>query len=299
MKKKKEIIRKSFPIRICAIQYKMRKVKSFESFEEQCKFFVDVAADYDSDFAVFPELITTQLLSIIDEKDTKRAIRKIASFTPRYIKMFKKLAKDYEINIVAGSHFIEEKGKIYNASFLFRKDGTYDTQKKIHVTPSESQWWGVTPGSKVKVFDTDCGKISVLTCYDIEFPELPRIVIQKGANIIFNPYSTDDRHGYIRVINCAKARAIENQCYVVSAGIVGNLVHVKHMDDIRYASTGIYTPSDLTFPRDGIAGECAPNIETVVIADVDLDLLAENRKKGTVTQLKDIRRDLYEIKLKK
>ena len=242
MKLKKSLKTTSFPVRICAIQYKMKKVKKFEEFEEQCKFFVDVAADYNSDFALFPELITTQLLSIIKAEDTIKSVIKISEFTEQYINLFKKLAKEYKINIIPGSHFVREKGKIYNVSFLFRRDGSYDFQKKIHVTPSEKEWWGVSAGNDIKVIETDCGKVSIQICYDIEFPEMARIATTKGAKIIFNPYSTDDRHGCLRVINCAKARAIENQIFVASAGVVGNLVHVKNMDDIRYGKSGIYTP---------------------------------------------------------
>ncbi|MBU1201279.1 MAG: carbon-nitrogen hydrolase family protein [Nanoarchaeota archaeon] len=299
IKIKKSLKTTSFPVRICVVQYRMRRITSFENFAEQCQFFIDVAADYKSDFVLFPELMTTQLLVIIKAKDTVEGVKKISTFTPKYVALFKRLAKEYNINIIPGSHFVKENNKIYNVSYLFRRDGSYDTQKKIHITPSEKEWWGVSAGNNIKVIETDCGKVSIQICYDIEFPEMGRIAASKGAKIIFNPYSTDDRHGYVRVINCAKARAIENQVYVACAGIVGNLVHIKNMDDIRYGKSGIYTPSDFSFPRDGVAGECEPNIETVVVADVDLEVLDRNRKNGTVLQLRDMRNDLYELKIKK
>jgi predicted amidohydrolase len=287
----------SFPVRICVVQYSMKKIATFDDFKSQCEFFVDVAADYNSDFVLFPELLTTQLLSTFKESDSVEAVRKLSKFTPQYIKMFKDLAVQFKVNIIGGSHFVEEAGKIYNIAFLFRRDGSVARQYKVHVTPSERKWWGVSGGHNIGVLNTDCGKVAILICYDSEFPEMARIVAEKGANIIFVPFSTDDRHGYLRVKYCSQARAVENQLYVAIAGLVGNLPHARNMDDIRYAQSGIFTPSDFPFSRDGIAGECAPNIETVVVADVDLEVLKRNRQSGTVLQRQDIRRDIYQTTL--
>lgn len=284
----------SFPVRITSIQYMMKKINSFEDFAVQCEYYTDVAASYGSDFAVFPEIFTTQLLSFLPEKSPSRAIRRLTEFTEQYIQVFTDLAVKYNINIIGGSHFVEENNKIYNIAYLFRRDGTIEKQYKLHITPNERKYWGISQGDEVKVFDTDCGKISIQICYDVEFPELARIATEKGANIIFTPFCTDERQGYLRVRYCAQARAIENQVYTVISGTVGNLPDVENMD-IQYAQSGIFTPSDFSFPRDGIAGECNPNIDTVVVADVDLEILRRHRKSGTVNQLRDRRNDIYRI----
>jgi predicted amidohydrolase len=78
---------------------------------------------------------------------------------------------------------------------------------------------------------------------------------------------------------------------------VGNLPEVENMD-IQYAQSGIYTPSDFTFARDGIAAECTPNVETVVIHDVDVEELKRARINGTTLNWNDRRLDLYEVKYK-
>jgi predicted amidohydrolase/GNAT superfamily N-acetyltransferase len=288
----------SFPVRVCVVQYMMKKINSFEDFATQCEYYVDASAAYGSDFAVFPEIFTTQLLSFLDVKSPSQAIRKLTEFTEDYIRLFTALAVKYNVNIIGGSHFVEEDSNVYNIAYLFRRDGTIDKQYKIHITPNERKWWGIVPGDKIKVFDTDCGKISILVCYDIEFPELARIATQNGANIIFTPFCTDERQGYLRVRYCAQARAVENQIYTVIAGTVGNLPHVENMD-IQYAQSGIFAPSDFPFPRDGIVGECNPNIEMVVVGDLDLEILRRNRRSGSVTQWRDRRTDLYTIQVKK
>lgn len=293
----KRQFRTSFPVRITSIQYEMKKIESFDDFAVQCEYYTDVAAGYGSDFAVFPEIFTLQLLSFLPENSPSRAIRRLTEFTEDYIKLFTDLAVKYNINIIGGSHFVEEEGKVYNIAYLFRRDGTIEKQYKIHITPNERKWWGISPGNAIKVFDTDCGKIAIQICYDVEFPELARIATDKGANIIFTPFCTDDRQGYLRVRYCAQARAIENEIYTVISGTVGNLPHVENMD-IQYAQSGIFTPSDFAFPRDGIVGECSPNIDTVVVGDVDLEILRRHRRSGSVNQLRDRRHDIYEIKYK-
>ncbi|WP_430789742.1 GNAT family N-acetyltransferase [Virgibacillus flavescens] len=296
--KTKRHFKTAYPVRIMVIQYMMKTIESFEEFAKQVEYYVDVAYDFGSDFAVFPEIFTTQLMSFLDEKIPSKAVRKLTEYTEDYIELFTNLAVKYNVNIIGGSHFVQEDDHIYNISYLFRRDGTIEKQYKIHVTPNEKKWWGIKPGDAVKVFDTDCGKIAIQICYDIQFPELTRYAVDQGANIIFVPFCTDDRQGYLRVRYCAQARAVENQVYTVLAGTVGNLTQVENMD-IQYAQSGIFTPSDFEFARDGIVGECNPNIEAVVVGDVDLEILRRQRKSGTVRQLRDRRRDLFEVKYNK
>jgi predicted amidohydrolase/ribosomal protein S18 acetylase RimI-like enzyme len=293
--KSKHQFKTAYPVRVSVIQYMMKKINSFEEFAHQCEYYVDVASNYHSDFVVFPEIFTTQLLSFVDQDTPSQSVRVLTTFTDRYLEMFTHFAVRYNVNIIGGSHFVEEDGKIYNIAYLFRRDGTIEKQYKLHITPNEKQWWGISTGDGIRVFDTDCGKIAILICYDVEFPELARIVTEKGANIIFTPFCTDERQGYLRVRYCAQARAVENQIYTVIAGTVGNLTHVENMD-IQYAQSAIFTPSDFSFARDGIMAECTPNIEMVIVGDLDLELLKRSRKSGTVTLLSSRRDDLYELK---
>jgi len=281
-------------VRICVVQYGMRAVKSFDEFAKQCEFFADVASDSKADFLVFPELITTQLLSIIRAKRPGAAARKLADYTPRYLELFTQLALKYSVNIIGGSQFLYENETLYNVAYLFRRDGTIARQPKLHITPSERKWWGVAPGDRLDVFETDRGRIAILICYDIEFPELARIAASKGASILFVPFNTNERYGYLRVRLCAQARAIENEVYVAIAGATGNLPFVDNAD-VHYAQSGIYTPCDFAFARDGIASESSANVETVIVHDVDVESLRRLRQTGTVTTWKDRRKDLYHV----
>lgn len=281
-------------VRLSLVQYGMRPLESWEEFERQCEFFVDTASEYKADFLCFPELFTVQLLSFVDEGRPEESARHLASFTPRYLELFGRLATHYNLNIVGGSQFVLSGDDLYNVSYLFRRDGTIESQEKIHVTPNESRWWGVKGGDRIRVLDTDCGKIAILVCYDVEFPELARVAVGKGARILFVPSNTSDRRGHLRVRLCAQARCIENQVYVVNAGCVGNLPLVENADT-HYAQSGIFTPSDIPFARDGVAVEAEPNVETVLFQDVDLQLLRRSRRTGTVRNWLDRRTDLYQV----
>ena len=284
-------------VRVSAVQYQMRSIKSFEDFEQQCNYFADAASDYKSDFVVFPEMITMQLLSFLKNKEPAKAIRELSHYTDQYIELFTSLAIKYNVNIIAGSHLCIENDELYNISFLFRRNGTFSKQYKIHITPYESKWWGVKGGNKIEVFDTDKGKVAILVCYDIEFPELARIAVSKGAKILFVPYNTDDRRAYLRVRYCAQARAIENQVYMVITGCVGNLPEVDNLD-IHFSQSAILTPSDVEFSREAIASEAVPNTETLIYQDLDLNLLQRNRELGNGQNWNDRKNDFYTLSYK-
>lgn len=281
-------------IRLGLVQWQMRRFPDIESLYEQIEFFVDVVSDYQSDFILFPELFNAPLMTAYNHLGAADAIREIANSTIPLRDKFIEFAISYNINIITGSMPYLEDGVLQNVGFLCRRDGSYEMYKKIHLTPAEKGDWGMVGGNEITTYDTDCGKIGILICYDVEFPELPRLLAEEGMQILFVPFMTDTQNGYTRVRNCAQARAIENECYVAIAGSVGNLPKVHNMD-IQYAQSAVFTPSDFSFPSNGIKAEATPNTETTLIADVDVDLLKELHTFGAVRNLKDRRLDIYKI----
>lgn len=283
-------------VRIATCQLQSRAVSGFDEFMKQIEYFVDVAADYDADFIVFPEMFTVMLLSAEPEELTPlEAIETLSDYTPRIRKRLSEMALAFNINIIGGSHPTRmPDGDIHNVAYVCLRDGSIHAQEKIHPTPNEAYWWNIKGGDTIDAIPTDCGPIGVLICYDSEFPELARRLVDEGARIIFVPFCTDSRQGYMRVRYCSQARAIENQCFVVMSGNVGNLPNVANMD-IQYAQSCILTPCDFPFARDGIAAEASENVETLTISDVNLADLSWARAEGTVQNLADRRFDLYRI----
>jgi predicted amidohydrolase/GNAT superfamily N-acetyltransferase len=283
-------------VRVATVQYQMRGITDREEFRRQVAYFVDVAADYKADFVVLPELFTLQLLSLEPKPlPPLEGIERIATYTEWFISFMRELAIEHNINIIGGTHPTRiDNGEIRNIAYVFLRDGAVHSQDKIHPTPSEDYWWNIKGGHDVNVIDTDCGPIGVLICYDSEFPELARHLADQGAMLLFVPFCTDDRRGFLRVRYCCHARAIENQCYVVMSGVVGNLPNVENMD-VHYAESAVLTPCDIPFARDGIAADTAPNTETIAVADLRLTDLAVARQEGSVRNFLDRRFDLYRV----
>jgi predicted amidohydrolase/GNAT superfamily N-acetyltransferase len=281
-------------VRVAAVQYQMRPITKFEEFAQQVEFFVDTASEYRVDFLLFPEMVTNQLQALVAEPESSATARRLDEFTPRYVDLFTHLAMKYNLHII-GSHLTVEGHKLYNIASLFRRDGSIEKQYKLHISAQEARWWGVAAGDEVRVFDTDRGKIAVLIGEDVTFPEAARIAASKGANLLFVPFNMDMRSGYMRVRSCAQARCIENGLYAVLAGPIGNLPFVQGAD-IHYGESCVLTPSDLPFARDGVAEEATPNVEMMLLVELDIDTLRKSRLTGAVRPWLDRRADLYAIR---
>ena len=293
-----QIVERKPTVRIGMVQWQMRPYKTMDELYEQVEFFIDAVSDYKSDFILFPEYFNAPLMARFNDLGEAQAIRAMAKYTDQIRDHFRELAISYNINIITGSMpYVKDDGSLYNVGFLIRRDGTDEMYEKIHVTPDEEKCWGLTGGSQLRTLDTDCGRIGVLICYDVEFPELSRIMAAQGMQILFVPFMTYTQNAYTRVRICAQARAIENECYVAIAGSVGNLPRVHNMD-IQYAQSAVFTPCDFAFPNDGRRAEATPNTEMILVADVDLHSLTQLHTYGSVRNLLDRRTDLYEVRMK-
>ncbi|MCA9920190.1 MAG: GNAT family N-acetyltransferase [Anaerolineales bacterium] len=285
-------------IRVCAAQYLMRPIQNWDEFEQQVTFFAMSAESYHCHFLLMPELFTVQLFTLMSkELDPKTAAHQLADYHEKYVALFQRLATRYGIYIIGGTTPTERNGRLYNVAHLFTPTGNVYTQDKLHITPYERDFWDIQPGESLKIFETPLGRIAIQVCYDIEFPEAARLLTLAGAEVIFVPFSTDERKAYYRVRFSSQARAVENYIYVVLAGNAGNLPTTPWYL-LNYSQSAVFTPSDFAFPPEATAGLADPNVETAVIADLDLTTLSHMRESGSVRPLRDRRLDLYELKPK-
>lgn len=284
-------------VRIGTAQYHMHSVSSWENIETKIMFFAKQADKNRCQFLLLPEYFGIQYFSCLPKEWSGR--EKLMALTEkydRYLEVFKTLAGDYQIFIIGGSHpVVKAEEQVYNIAHLFTPNGNVYTQEKLHVTPTERRAWNYIGGNSLRLFDTPYGRIAIQVCYDIEFPEISRLLVLSGAEIIFNPFFTSDLYGYQRIRYSAQARAVENYVYTVISGSHGNLQET--MNFTCYSQSAIFTPSDLGFPYTAVASETPLNNETVVVADLDLEYLQEVRANGTVNPLLDRRSDLYSIQL--
>ncbi|HAG91990.1 MAG TPA: acyltransferase [Bdellovibrionales bacterium] len=277
-------------IRVAALQYYIRPVKSFTEFEDQVSSLVETAEDYKVKLLVFPEYFTTQLLTLGDTKEPiSEQIRRLADQEERVKNLLLELSHKYKIHIVGGTipSFSENGEKIYNRSYVTGPNSNNaESQVKLHMTRFESEDWLVSAGERLRIFDTEFGKMAITICYDVEFPEIARVAAREGVRILVVPSCTDDRQGFLRVRYCAQARAIENQLFVIHSGTVGSLPMVPAVS-MNYGQASILTPSDFPFSRDGILAEGQANLENMVIGELNLDLIDSSRASGTVLPLRD------------
>jgi predicted amidohydrolase/GNAT superfamily N-acetyltransferase len=285
-------------VRVCATQYDQRRIASFEDFAEQIEYFASTAASYDSHLLVFPEYVTAQLFSTFERGITLlESVAQLAALEERLDSLFRDIAMRYGLYLAGGSTPVRNNGGMRNSAHLYTPSGGIYTQEKLHITPAEREYWGIAPGEGIRVFETPIGRIAIVICYDIEFPELTRMLVEHGVDILLCPFATDERKSYLRVRYCAQARAVENMVYVVLSGNVGGLSRSPSMF-INFGQAAICTPSDFAFPMNGVAAEGIVNTQTVVIADLDLGALDIQRQSASVRPLLDRRHDLYELRTK-
>ncbi|MEL6283540.1 MAG: carbon-nitrogen hydrolase family protein [Pseudomonadota bacterium] len=283
-------------VRVFSVQKSLSEPLGEAGFLDACAHYVRAAGEAGADFAVFPEHFAMQALASdgLERLGAEETVERLTAFAPRFRERFAELARAHQVNVIAGSIMRRvESGAVRNVAHVFLRDGSEVQQEKLQPTPDERSFWGMTGGDALDVIETDCGPVAVLICYDSEFPELARRVIDRGARILFVPYCTETRAGHLRVTYCCLARAIENQCYVVTSGCAGDLRGMENFD-LNYAQSAVITPCDLPFARDGIAAEASENIEMTIRAELDLDLLDWARQDGAVRNLGDRRLDLYE-----
>lgn len=121
-----------------------------------------------------------------------------------------KVAAEHNVYVVAGIY--ERDGKaIYNTAVLIGRDGKLAGKYRKVCLPREEIDGGITPGSDYPVFDTDFGRVGLMICWDVHFPEVARELSARGAEVILMPIWGGNE-------TLAKARAIENQVYLVASG---------------------------------------------------------------------------------
>lgn len=278
-------------VRISAVSFKAGPISSFSDFAAHVRRLTEEAARAEPDFVIFPELFSTfELMSMFGEASLPDLLARTSDHTEEYLDLFRGLAMEHGTHIIGGSHFTAVVDQYYNMSSLFMPDGGMMQQPKCHLFPPEKSA-GAVPGDTFAVVQTEKANISILTCYDLEFPEAARLVTLRGAEILFSPSATLGEAGYWRVRHCGQARCIEDQVYVVHCSLLGG-PGVYGLD--FWGTSSIMTPCDAAFPARGIAAEGPFNQEVVVTAKVDTDLLYDIRERGAAPTLADRRRDLFE-----
>jgi predicted amidohydrolase len=278
-------------VKIAACNFAVRPVSSFDEFAQHVRGLLDQTSG--ADLVLFPELFTVELFTTYDDwKDAEVSeLIRLDEFTDDYRSLFVQEAKERNQYIVGGSHLLRDNGRYVNVGHLFEPDGGYRTHVKTHIFPAESDW-STEEGTELEVIDLPFAKVGFNICYEAEIPECAATLTEQGAEIILCPSFTFTEYGFWRVRHCAQARCVENQVYFVHC-CTGGQPGAPLPNG--WARSSILTPCDSPWTPNGIAAEAVENAEMVVIGEVELDKLYENRERGVAPTYRDRRRraDLY------
>jgi len=285
-------------VKIAAAQYDISFLETWANYQQKSQHWVREAAEHGAKILLFPEYNTMELASLFSEaiySSLNDQLAALQTVHEAFLNLFQNLAQEHQCVIQAGSFpVLVSEGVYHNRAYLFMPSGEFDFQDKMMMTRFENERWLISAGDELKTFDTEFGRIAINICYDSEFPLLARQQVEAGANLILVPSCTDTIAGYHRVKIGCQARALENQCYVVQAALVGNASWSPAVD-VNVGAAGIYTPVDYGFPNNGILASGEFNKPQWIYAEIDLQNCERIRAEGQVFNYRDWARQLQKL----
>ncbi|SED59800.1 Predicted amidohydrolase [Rhizobiales bacterium GAS188] len=270
---------------IAAAQYDLDWLEDFAAYEAKLTRWVEDGVRGGAELLVFPEYAGLELASLAGRAtsaDLQASIGAVGQYLAEADALHARLAARHGVAILAGSAPQRQAdGTTHNVARLFAPDGGQGRQEKIMMTRFEREQWNIGGGSDLTVFDIGTARIGIAICYDIEFPLIARALVEAGAEILLAPSCTDTLQGYWRVRVGAQARALESQCIVVQAPLVGS-VDWSPAVDVNRGAAGFFGPPDLGFPDDGVIAQGEIDKPGWVQARLDLDAIESVRREGQV-----------------
>lgn len=279
-------------LKVAAAQYSLKKHNSFGDFKINAEEWVSAAAAKKARLLVFPEYGSIELVSLMNsdvQKDLQLQLKEIQKYRDDFLKCYIELAKKYNVFIITPS-FPWSESVFTNRAFFISPDGTVEFQDKQVMTRFEDEEWMVSSPSKkeLKLFNVDGIQIGISICFDIEFPDFSRELALNGAQIIVAPSCTETAAGMNRVHVGARARALENQLYVIVAQTVGSVDYSEAID-FNTGRAAIYSTCDRGFPDDGILAAGSVNVPEWITYDLDLKKIKDVRENGAVFNFSKIK----------
>lgn len=277
---------------IATAAYPLDMLEDWAAYEDKLSYWVDEAASHGAALLVFPEYAGMELATLAGRAvagDLEASLRAVSDRVAEADALHAHLAQSFGVHILAGSAPVFDPAigagkRPVNRARLFAPDGARGHQDKQIMTRFEAETWDVVPGGPLRLFDTSLGRIGVLICYDAEFPLLGHAL--RDAELLLVPSVTEALSGHTRVRIGARARALENQCVVAMASVVGTAEWSEAVD-VSVGRGAVFGPPDLGFADTGILAEGALNAPGWTYAAVDLDAVAHVRAQGCVLNRRD------------
>ncbi|MEO0653701.1 MAG: carbon-nitrogen hydrolase family protein [Pseudomonadota bacterium] len=271
-------------MRLAAAAYPLDYCQTEAALADKLSRWVADAADAGAELLLFPEYAGMELTALAGPEAAQSLTGCIDAATDRIgwsDALHADLARAHNLWIAAGSLPVRVGDRVVNRTRLFGPAGQIAHQDKLIPTPYERDPWCIDAGQGAQVFDIGPTRIGIVICYDAEFPLIARAMVEAGAEILLVPSATETVAGYWRVRIGAMARALEGQCVVAHAPLVGPAPWSPPVDLSRGAA-GIYGPPDLGFPETGLLALGEMNTPGWVFEEADLAAIATVRHSGHV-----------------
>lgn len=276
-------------MKLAAAAYPLDWCPTWGDYEAKIAAWVAEGAETGADLLVFPEYAALELASLGGEAvaaDQEGVLVEAARHRANMDALFLALAKDHAVYILGGSGPVFTAERPVNRATLYGPEGIVGHQDKQMMTRFEAEDWDVRPGNALQVFDTPFARLGVVICYDSEFPLLSRALVEAGVEVLLAPSCTETYAGFMRVRVGSMARALENQCVVVHAPLIGEAPKFAGVEMNR-GRAAIYGPPDAGWPETGILAEGGLDAPGWVVAEVARDQIARTRADGVVLTHRD------------
>jgi predicted amidohydrolase len=240
--------------------------------------YIGLAKEQGADILCLPEMVTTANVPRDMEYDAEEYPGTITA-------AFRRAARAHKINIIA-PYLVRSGKKIFNqATVIDRRGKIVGFYRKVQPTAEESHH--VTPGHELPVFKMDFGRIAVMICMDIYFPEIPRIYAFKGAEVLFWPTVS---HGPTQeaLRTQLTARAVDNSLIVAEANLANHPPYAAYAGRYRPATARIIDHNGDILAQTG-------RRHGVATASVDLDEVRLTSQCVLIREPDRMRKDLESI----
>jgi predicted amidohydrolase len=262
-------------MKIASVQYSYKPLKNFKAYAKKITKLVENYAAQNIQIVLLPEYAGFEMVAFA-------TLEEMQGLLPQYLELFQELSRRHNLFICSGTLMVTTPQGTFNRCYFFSPSGKVEYQDKCNLTPFETEEGILSPGNSLKLFKTTLGPIAICICYDVEFPTLVRQLTDAGAELILVPSYTSSVEGFYRVFLSCRARALENQCYVIQSCLVG------HTDtEMTYGSAAACTPVDAGFPEDGLLALGKRDKAGDIVVEIELSRLKAVREKGQTKNYKD------------
>ena len=267
-------------LRLGMLQWQVSATTGLDAWAARLDRAVAEAAGHGAQLLLMPEYAPMEMAAG-DAPDVEAELVRAVALAPAALAAAREVARRHGVFLLPGTLPFGDGSRVVNRAPLIAPDGRVAFQDKHVMTRFEAEQWGVAPGAPPAVFATPWGIVGIAICFDCEFPALVRAQVEAGAWLVLVPTCTDTMHGFNRVRLAARARAMENQCFVAIAPTVGASPWSAALDDNRgYAA--VFGPVDRGFPEDGVIARGALDAGQWVYADLDRARIDAVRVNGAV-----------------